>query len=302
MKLFFLNTFRAGGKIFCPLLFIMPSLLSFPSTLPSPQENMTPEGKYEAMIDSADAYASRKNWEMAERFTLEAIKLQPAKKSNWLLWANLGEIRTNLDRIDDAIEAYDIGLAIQPESKKMLIGRAGLLLSSKRMNEALADLSTLLKNDSTLEWPRMMRGFIYLDMGLKDEASSDFSTLTRLFPDNNKGYYGLGTIALIEGKNDVAKEMFVKTVEKEPDEEAYIRLIPLLAEEGNLVEANERLHEAMKAFPRNGNMFLLRAYLHKLNFQNEEAEIALKLAKEYNADPHLVVLFFPNLTKQERKK
>ncbi|MDE7413224.1 MAG: tetratricopeptide repeat protein [Muribaculaceae bacterium] len=302
MKITISNILKAGGKIICPLLFFIPSLYAFSSEIPSAQQASDHEEKYEALIDSADRYAAIKNWTKAELFTLEAIRLQPAKKTNWLLWANLGEIRTNLERDDDAIEAYNIALTLHPKSQKTLMGRARLLILNKRVKEALPDLTTLLTNDSTLEWPRIMRGFILLDKGLTKEAAVDFSILNRLYPDNNRGYYGLGMAAQMEGRNDKAIEMFSKTIEIEPEEEAYLRLISLLADEGKLMEASDRLREAMKQFPRNGNMFLLRAYLHKLNFQNDEAEIALKLANEYHADPHLFEIFFPKITKQERKK
>ena len=93
-----------------------------------------------------------------------------------------------------------------------------------------------------------------------------------------------------------ALDMFSKSIDLNPDETTYIYKITLQADNGMLPEAAETLRSAMKQFPRNGNLFLLRAYLHKLNFQQEETEIALKLAKEYGADNHLIESLFPGKT------
>ena len=247
---------------------------------------------YEACIDSADYYAGRKRWKEAERFTVRALRLEPANKSNWLLWANLGEIRSRLDDREGALTAYSIGLSQMPESRKMLSARAALYIEENRIEEALDDLNAALKLDSTLEWPRMMRGMIMLGENRLKEAEKDFSLLKSQYPENTHALNGLARIRALEGKPDEAVDLYAQSLAISPDDDVWFYKITLLADGGKLQEASDDLYLAMKQFPRNGNMFLLRAYIHKLRFENEEAEIDRKLALEYGADPSLVESVF----------
>ena len=290
-----------GGKHMCPLLFLVlfATLLMFNNNAEASRSN---ELNFETCIDSADYYSSVKRWADAERFTVNALRLKPANKTNWLLWANLAEIRRNLNDADGALTAYDIGLSLQPLSERMLSGRASLLIEEKRMDEAITDLNTLLKNDSTLEWPRMIRAMLLLEMGQRSKAEDDYNILKQQYPTNVQAYNGLAAIHAMDGDTDKAIDLYTQSLNIQPDVDAYFYKIMLQADHGQLQQASETLRQAMKEYPRNGNLFLLRAYLHKLNFQNEAAEIALKLAVEYGADPHLIEKIFPKNRSNKGKK
>ena len=276
------------GKVICPLLLIIFVSVAQSQNLNGRDFANDSEKAFEVLVDSAEYYSSIKNWKDAERTTINALRLKPANKSNWLLWANLAEIRQNLDDSEGALEAYNIGLSLQPNSINMLSGRAALLISEKKMEDALTDLDILLKNDSTLEWPRMIRGMVLMELKNTTEAEKDFEYLKKNYPENTQGYNGLASIAIQNGEIDKAITLYSESLKIMPDETIYFYKVTLLADNGRLPEASETLREAMKAFPRNGNLYLLRAYLHRLNYQNEEAEIALKLAKEYGADQTLI--------------
>jgi len=247
---------------------------------------------YTLCVDSADYYATRHRWEDAERLTVKALRLEPANKSNWLLWSNLGDIRAELNDREGALTAYSIGLSQMPESRKMLSARAALLIEENRVDEAMEDLDAALRLDSTLQWPRMMRGMLELGQNRLKEAEEDFTILRKQYPDNRNALNGLARIRAIEGKQDEAVELYSESLKLEPDDMVWFYKITLLADMGKLQEASDDLYTAMKQFPRNGNLFLLRAYIHKLRFQNEEAEIDRKLATEYGADPALVESIF----------
>ncbi|MDE6408789.1 MAG: tetratricopeptide repeat protein, partial [Muribaculaceae bacterium] len=272
-----------GSKQACSLLFFAIFAI-FNISLNSMANSGVKDLSFEELVDSADYYSAHKRWEDAERATVNALRLKPANKTNWLLWSNLAEIRNNLHDTEGALTAYNVGLSLQPNSEKMLTGRAALFLQEKRFEDAISDLDHLLENDSTLEWPRMIRGMLMLDQGHTEKAEKDFIMLKRLYPENPQSYNGLATIKARNGDYEEAVKLYNSSLALSPDENIYFYKVLLLADHGKLPEASESLREAMKTYPRNGNLFLLRAYIHKLNFQNDEAEIALKLAKEYGAD------------------
>ncbi|MDE5808287.1 MAG: tetratricopeptide repeat protein [Muribaculaceae bacterium] len=251
------------------------------------------DAKFEMYVDSADFYSAAKHWKEAEAMTIKALKIKPANKANWLLWANLAEIRKNLNDLEGAMEAYDIGLSMQPASAVMLSGRAELLIREGRNTEAIEDLDTLLKNDPTSENALTMRGWLFFDSGRLEEAEKDFASLKSSCPDHPQGYDGLAAIKSREGKPLEAIGLYAESLRIVPDEDNYFYMVSLQADCGNLQEAADSLREGMKEYPRSGKLYLLRAYLHKLNFQNEEAQIALKLAKEYGADLRLIQQIFP---------
>ena len=79
---------------------------------------------YIQYVDSADNYIKRENWEAAERMTIAALRLKPANKLNYLLWSNLGDIRTRQQNYEGALEAFEIALASAPRKELILNNRA----------------------------------------------------------------------------------------------------------------------------------------------------------------------------------
>lgn len=294
----FRNIVKEGGKVICPLFLVLPIFQANAQTshdmyLSDPEVAL----QYELYIDSAANFASRQKWKDAERCTLEALRINPADRSNWLLWANLGEIRSRLGDNEGAIEAYTIGLSRNPESPKMLTGRASVLLLENRNEEALEDIESVLKIDEKAEWPLMIRGFMLLGQGKLDKAKEDFTKLTEYYPDYTPGYEGLARACVAEDNWQEALKFCDMAIEKDSNPDLWYLKVSLLADHDKLSEASEALREAMKKYPRNGNLFLLRAYIHKLSFRNEEMEIDMKLAKEYGADPHLIGIIEQKKTK-----
>ena len=100
---------------------------------------------YEALIDSAEYYSQRSDWERAEKLTVEALRRKPASASNWILWSNLAEIRSRMGDVDGALDAYDIGLSQRPESLTLHKGRAALYISEGGIRKLLKILKLCSK-------------------------------------------------------------------------------------------------------------------------------------------------------------
>lgn len=263
-----------------------------------------PGGSYMACVDSADYYIKKEIWPQAEFFTLKALKTEPGNSANWLLWSNLGEIRMRLGNYDEAVDAFDVALNRAPKARAVLSNRATALIELGRDDEAISDLSKIIESDSVSQWALATRGMLLIGKGELQAAERDFNTLHRNYPKDSGALKGLARIAGLQGDADKAAGLYSEALAIEPDEESWFYLITILGNSGKLQEAGESLREAMKKYPRHGNFFLLRGWLHKLSYENDSAEIDRKLAIEYGADPKLIESYYSTampITKSARK-
>lgn len=249
--------------------------------------------EYIALADSADNYMSRELWSDAENSILSALRLEPANFSNSLLLSNLGVARTHLGRYDDALEAYGLGLSIAPKSSVIYTNRARTLLQMGRYSEALTDLDTTLAIDSVQAWPLRMRGLLLLAADDTEGARKDFMTLSRHHPSDAGAMNGLAKIAEKENNYLNALKYYDESlkIEEDPDTRFSIILTKINLEKYS--EAGEDIRTAMDKYPQNPDFFLLRGYLHKLNFRNQEADLDKKMALSKGADPKLVEQLLP---------
>lgn len=252
---------------------------------------------YIQYVDSADNYIKTENWPEAERTTIAALKLMPANKLNYMLWSNLGDIRTRMEDYDGALQAFDIAMAGALDKKPVLNNRAYTYLKMGRYSEAIADMDESLKLDSIQEWCLNMRGMMLFGEGKYADAENDFKSLMRHFPDNASAYSGLGKIEAVKGNAEQAISYLGKSLELKQDEDTWFYLVLVNIESDRIPEAKEQLLTALKRYPRSGNLFLLRALIHKKNYENDLAEMDRKIAIEYGADPQLVEKFFIDLKK-----
>lgn len=287
---YIINIIRRG-KFICSALFTLMIIIC-----PGQAFSRT----YEECLDSIDFYVKVDRLRDAERLTIEALRMEPANKSNWLLWSNLGEIRNRLGDAEGALEAYDIGISRNPKSLTMLNNRASLYINEGRIDEAMTDLNSSLAIDPAGEWPLLMRGMLNFSKKDYKKAEADMNSLAKHHPGNAQAYVMLARIRLVEGDVSEALKLCDKALETDADEDTWFLKISTLIEADRLPEASDNLREAMKSFPRRGNLFLLRAWIHKKSFQNKEADIDKKLALEYGADPQLIEEIFPEEPKNSK--
>lgn len=254
--------------------------------------------EYEALVDSADDCIKEGDWDKAEEFLIKALKREPANKSNYLLWANLGMIRSNKGNNEGALEAFDIGLAMAPRSTALLTGRAGTYIALNRNSDALDDLNLALKVDSTLVKARKLRGLILVETGRIEPAFEDFYYYESHFGKDAfisqlkaKSYFKKGNpLKAIESLREVYE------LSQEPED--AIRLLTAVSFYGNPEEYEEFISDMIKKYPSNGNIYLFRALLNKSRFQTLEAEKDLKLAEMLGVDSSLKELIW----EKENKK
>lgn len=275
-------------KIILSLIMTVCALLSGAQTLTR---------TYVEYADSADRYIRNENWVDAERMIVNALRLEPANKSNYLLWSNVGIVRDRIGNTEGALQAFDIGLASAPRSTVLLANRAYTLMKTGRDKEALRDLDLALELDSTLLVPRLSRAGLHLNARRLAEAGKDYAAAVSIHPDSAGGHEGLGDVASLQGDNRKASEEYAREIAIADSENLRFKKILALIGAEDTNTAEEEMHTAIGKFPRSGGLHLLRGVLHKRKYQNAEAEIERKLALEYGADPDLVDAMLPQSKK-----
>lgn len=253
--------------------------------------------EYLQLADSTDNYIKKERWKDAERVIKKALRLDPANSANFLLFSNLGIVRTHLGDIPGALQAYEIGLSRAPNSTAILTNRAYTYLTANRPEDALSDFNKALERDSILEWPLRMRAAIELEKGDYKSAIRDFECYNRHYALREDVMIGLGKISLATGDSQKSEEYFKKALEIDKNEETFFYVALVEMEMQKLSEAAEILRDGIAKFPQAGNLYLLRGRLHKMSFRNEEALVDKKMAINNNADPQLVELYFPSSSK-----
>lgn len=261
-------------------------------------EAQTLTSAYVAMVDSADSYIAKGKWDLAEKSIINALRADPSNKSNYLLWSNLGMVRTNEGKYEEALQAYDIGLTLAPRSTTLLSNRAYTYLETGKADEALIDINKSLEIDSALQWPRRMRGKIMILKGKPELAIDDFNKYLSLHGEDadvllDKGdaeeQLGLYTEAIADYEKARACD--------DSNPEAPKRILYLYHTMGKLNEKEPLLRDCLRRWPHDPELYLLRGALHRQRYQMEEAEADKKIAIKYGADAHSVELFFPKIKK-----
>ena len=250
--------------------------------------------------DSADHYIKAERWADAERNLKTALRLEPANPGNALLLSNLGYVQTMLGKFDDALESYDVSLSIAPKSAVVLSNRALTYASAGKTAEAMKDLDAALAIDSTRTMPLKMRGLLRLGNGDIAGARHDLTLLASYDKKNATAYDGLAQCEIVEGQPDKALEMAAAALSLAPTPDRYCVKASLEIDTGRLPEAAETLREAIKEFPRYGDLYLLRARLHQLSYRPEDMETDIRTATENSASLELLNQLFPN-HRQKRK-
>ena len=243
--------------------------------------------RYVELADSADRYMRLERWADAERVIIGALKHEPANPSNWLLWSNLGVVRTHRENYDGAMQAYEIGLAGAPRSTVLLSNRAWTSLAFNRPGDAMADLDATLALDSLQPWPLKMRGLLSMAKS-PVKARRDLVLADSLAPDDPAVLAAIADLEAADGQIEKAQTYYERSLKLRPDPDVTFRTLLIMTEKGDFRTAQIRTSEALARWPKDPNLHLLRALQHQKNY-DFDAELREKnLAVAYGADIHLV--------------
>lgn len=267
------------------LLYIAAAAATAQTDIPA---NLRPE--YVLMADSADYFIARQDWPEAKRCTLAALRSDPGNFNNSLLLSNLGIINQNLGLPDEAIRNFSLGLDIAPASITLRSNRARAYLDAAQYENARADLLKILETEPHDPWALKMLGTIALADHNPSQAAIYLNRITDPDPDTLRL---LAAIASEAGDTLRAREILDRLLDESPSEESYFDHALFCIQTNDIDAARRDIADGIKLYPRDGNLILLRAYIHSLMHENELADLDRRLAIEYNADPTWQTLLFP---------
>lgn len=239
---------------------------------------------YFTYVDSADSYIQKKEWVKAETSILEALKLEPANYNNSLLLSNLATIQRMQGRTQEAINNYTLALNITPNAVTLLNNRGILYYEVDSVALALKDFDRVMELDKKDIDSRYYTASIMIDQNdlatskkIIDELSKINSKTDEVKILNARWNQVSGNfneaILLYSGllKNDIQLDWLTHRAE------CYI-------ETKSLGNAAADINDALKIDPTFGYLYLLKAVVYKMQYQNEDSLKNLELAVRYGVD------------------
>lgn len=241
---------------------------------------------YMVYVDSADQYISKKQWDKAEFMILQALKKDPVNHNNSLLLSNLATIQREQNRYNEALKNYSLAVYMTPNAVTLLKNRASLYLEMDSVNSAYQDFEKVIKLDEKDIESRYFHGMIALEYGDMATSKNDFDAILKISSKSIPGKEGLALWNKISGNYDNAIMLYNQLIKEDPALTYYVNRAECFLDRKQLADASEDIKEALKMNPMDSHLYLLRARLNKLLFQNDDASRDVELAIKYGADPN----------------
>ena len=171
----------------------------------------------------------------------KGVALDP---SNAELWKSMGLVLTKLERIEEAILAFQHVLKLSPRHKEAAENCAMLLARSGRFDEAATcyDLCAELEPDRPDVYQN--RGVCHERSERLEQACADFERALRLDPDNADNHHNLASVHSKFGRYEVASSCVERALELAPDR------VPFLVTKGAIAGERQQFAEAFAAYDR----------------------------------------------------
>lgn len=234
---------------------------------------------YIALFSKAEVAISKEDWVQAELYLTDAIQYNKSNPANVILLSNLALIQFQQGKDSTALQSINDAIKIMPNTTT-LSNRAKILKAMGRIDEAYADYETIINLDSTLIEPRYMHGLIALSKSDLTTAQYDFLKLEQIAPENNITIKGLAFFYFYTHQYEKAIPYYNKLIPLDNSAENYCNRATCYLITNNLQDASSDISEALKSYPNNGELYLLRAWLNKLYYQYDDAKADAKRATE----------------------
>lgn len=243
---------------------------------------------YFALMGQADKAIADSNYVKADSLLTEALRLEPANPSNYLIISNLGMVRHYAGRDSMALASLNMAHDMAPKAVTVLVNRARVLTDMGRLREAAADYDSVLALDSTMVEPRFYRALIRLSLGQIQPAEADIHKLESDHPSDRFTHLAGAALYSRTGRSAEAIASYTRLINIDDQPEYHAMRSELYLRDGQLQEASDDIAIAMKASPNDPALYLMRALLNKARFRPDDAKADGRRAVELGADPRAV--------------
>lgn len=169
-------------------------------------------------LDLARAYLSLNESEKSLTEAREAIREEPKLMFARLLAARIYEDRGQHPK---ALEQTDVILASQPGNPDARLVRCRALIGLNEADRALPELEALLQQYPNVNDARLTLANLFLSAHQPERASGEFERVWSSNPPDSRGFIGLQSVKLAQGKSDEAVRALQGFVEKNPTVPSY---------------------------------------------------------------------------------
>jgi Tfp pilus assembly protein PilF len=196
------------------------------------------------------AFLSRRQSRMyscVETLYLTTIQRNPAC---WLAHNNLGILRTNAGRFEDAVTHYRKALESDSTLVEVHKNQGNLYAKTGMTCRAVACYRKALEADPSYVDALNNLGNALFKSGKEGEASDCFARAIAIDPGHSEAHYNLGLLAENAGRRDEAAAHYRRALETDPSFfEAHGNLGVLLAKNGRFDEAMACFRKALEISP-----------------------------------------------------
>jgi len=235
-------------------------------------------GDYLKYIELADEAVAKQDWDRAEELLRAAMQSEPSNPQNVMLLSNVGMFQYYRGEDSLALHTLSEARAIAPASTVILKNRATVLSHMGREDDALKDYDKVIEMDSLNYDAYFNRGYIRFTHGDSIGAKADFEILERLRPDDPNTLLVLAVMYSNQGKYDESILYYNRLIKKVEKAEYYTGRAMCRLAKGDLAEASDDIGRGLELDPEDGELYYCRAYLHILQYRDEDARADAALA------------------------
>jgi tetratricopeptide (TPR) repeat protein len=239
---------------------------------------------YLKYVELADEAVAKQDWTRAEELLREAMQSEPSNPQNVMLLSNVGMFQFYRGEDSLALHTLSEARAIAPASTVILKNRATVLNHMGRFDDALMDYDKVIEMDSVNYDAYFNRGYLRFVKGDSIGARADFGMLQQLRPDDPNTLLILAVTYSQQGDYTESIFCYNRLLEKVQKAEYYTGRAMARLAKGDLMEASDDIARGLELDPTDGELYYCRAYLHILQYSEDEARNDAKLAEQYGVD------------------
>jgi Tfp pilus assembly protein PilF len=196
----------------------------------------------------ANAWRLEGRYEDAIGEFMKALEIKKHPK----IYANLGAVYRKLNRIDDALKAYDDAIALNDKSREAYMGRSLVRIAEGKYPAAEEDLRKSLEIDPTYLEAHTNLGATYAYEGRMQDAAKQYRIAIGLNPFFPDAHFNLGVALQSVGDDEGALTEYGTAVALAPRSiPARINYGILLHKAGDYEGAEEQFHAILDIDPNN---------------------------------------------------
>lgn len=245
---------------------------------------------YMQWVDKSADHIEKNELDSAAIALQKAMTLEPANENNPVLLLNLGIMQRQLGQYDDAYISFTASLPNNPLPQVTLHNRASLLVDMDRLDEAMEDYNTLIRNYPDDIEAYYRRGILYLENNNRSSAEADFRKSNEIDPDNMFTKLSKALMYKLDSNWLAAEKIYTDLItnESNPNPIFYVNRAECYINMGQILLASADLRAVEQTQSRNPYFFFLRGRVRLEQFDKVAARADFNKAKDMGYDSDIV--------------